>query len=130
MRHPLASHDRPRMITLDDEHPTPPFEQIRTQLADQIRAGTLAADQRLPSVRQLAADLRVATGTIARAYAALEAAGLISTSRGSGTRVRADQGLDDESRASARRFVHALQRRGVSLDDALSAVRAEWPRLP
>ncbi|TFD09283.1 GntR family transcriptional regulator [Cryobacterium sp. TMT1-66-1] len=118
------------MITLDDEHPTPPFEQIRGQLADQIRAGTLAADHRLPSVRQLAADLCVATGTIARAYAALEAAGLISTSRGSGTRVRADQCLDDESRASARRFVHALQQRGVSLDDALSAVRAEWPRLP
>ena len=114
------------MITIDDDLATPPFEQIRAQLADQIRAGTLGADQRLPSVRQLAADLRVATGTIARAYTTLEAAGLISTSRGSGTRVRPDQGVDNETRASARRFVQNLQRRGVDLDEALSAVRAEW----
>jgi len=117
------------MITIDEADPTPPFEQIRGQLADQIRSGTLAADQRLPSVRQLAADLRLATGTVARAYAALETAGLISTSRGSGTRVRADQGLDDDSLASARRFVQALNRRGVSLDEALSVVRIEWSRV-
>ncbi|TFD88993.1 GntR family transcriptional regulator [Cryobacterium serini] len=117
------------MITIDEDQATPPFEQIRAQLADQIRAGSLAADQRLPSMRQLATDLRVATGTVARAYAALEAAGLISTSRASGTRVRADQGIDDESRASARRFAQALHRRGVSLDDALSVVRAEWSRI-
>lgn len=116
------------MITIDEDQATPPFEQIRAQLADQIRAGSLVADQRLPSMRQLATDLRIATGTVARAYAALEAAGLISTSRGSGTRVRAGQGIDDESRASARLFAQALHRRGVSLDDALSAVRAEWSR--
>ncbi|WP_104128949.1 GntR family transcriptional regulator [Cryobacterium sp. Y57] len=116
------------MIAIDEDQATPPFEQIRAQVADQIRAGSLRADQRLPSMRQLATDLQIATGTVARAYAALEAAGLISTSRGSGTRVRAGQCIDDESRASARLFTQALHRRGVSLDDALSAVRAEWSR--
>ena len=116
------------MITIDDNNPTPPFEQIRGQLADQIRAGTLSAGQRLPSVRQLAVDLRVATGTVARAYSALETAGLLTTSRGSGTRVRPDQGIGAGALASARRFVQAQRREGASLDDALSAVRAEWAR--
>lgn len=116
------------MITIDDDDPTPPFEQVRSQLADQIRAGTLAADQRLPSVRQLAVDLNLATRTVARAYTALETAGLVSTSRGSGTRVRAGQSIDDDSRARARRFVQALNRQGVNLADAVSMIRAEWPR--
>lgn len=118
------------MITIDDGDPTPPFEQIRGQLADQIRAGTLAAGQRLPAVRQLAVDLRVAAGTVARAYSTLESAGLLTTSRGSGTRVRPDQELGADSRSSARRFVQAQRRDGASLDDALSAVRAEWARDP
>jgi len=115
------------MITIDDDDPTPPFEQVRAQLADQIRAGTLVADQRLPSVRQLAADLQLATGTIARAYTALETAGLVSTSRGSGTRVRADQGIDDNCRAQAQKFAQALNQHGLSLADAISLVRTEWP---
>lgn len=74
-------------------------------------------------MRQLAVDLRVAAGTVARAYSALETARLLTTSRGSGTRVRPDQKLGAESRSSARRFVQAQRRDGVSLDDALSAVR-------
>jgi DNA-binding transcriptional regulator YhcF (GntR family) len=39
-------------------------EGVRFQLADQIRAGWLVADQRLPSMRQLATDLRIATGIV------------------------------------------------------------------
>lgn len=63
------------MIVLDEDDPTPPFEQIRAQLADHIRSGSVVGGQRLPSVRQLAADLRHAGGTVARAYAALEGKG-------------------------------------------------------
>jgi GntR family transcriptional regulator len=65
----------------------PPFEQVRQQIADLIRLGTLAAGQRLPPVRQLAADLGLANGTVARAYQELEAAGLVVTRRAAGTRV-------------------------------------------
>ena len=115
------------MIIIDDDDPTPPFEQVRAQLAGQIRAGTLVANQRLPSVRQLAADLQLATGTIARAYTVLETASLVSTSRGSGTRVRADQGIDDNCRAQAKTFAQALHQQGLSLADAISLVRTEWP---
>ena len=114
------------MIILDDDDATPPFEQIRSQLANHIRAGTLEGGYRLPSVRQLAADLRVAAGTVARAYTALEADGLIESSRSSGTRVRMGQGVTAAARTAARTFIGAIRAEQVTLDEALSAVRAEW----
>jgi DNA-binding transcriptional regulator YhcF (GntR family) len=114
------------MIVLDDDDSTPPFEQIRSQLANHIRAGTLEGGYRLPSVRQLATDLRVAAGTVARAYTALEADGLIVSSRSAGTRVRTGQSVTASARSAARSFIGAILAEQVTLDEALSAVRAEW----
>ena len=74
-------------IVVDTASPTPPFEQIRAQLAALIRRGELAPDQRLPPVRQLAADLGLAVGTVARAYRELELTGQVTSRRGGGTRV-------------------------------------------
>jgi DNA-binding transcriptional regulator YhcF (GntR family) len=48
--------------------PTPPYEQLRRQLADLIGSGVLTTGDRLPPVRQLAADLGLAAGTVARTY--------------------------------------------------------------
>ena len=76
-------------VTVDGSDPTPPFEQIRRQLAALVRSGALEAGARLPTVRQLASDLEVAPGTVARAYKELEAAGYVETRRAAGTRVRA-----------------------------------------
>jgi DNA-binding transcriptional regulator YhcF (GntR family) len=74
-------------LTVDLEDPTPPFEQLRRQLAELIHTGALPPGTRLPTVRQIAADLALATGTVARAYRELEAAQLLVTRRGGGTRV-------------------------------------------
>ncbi|MFC2361320.1 MAG: GntR family transcriptional regulator, partial [Actinomyces dentalis] len=74
-------------VSLDTASPVPPFEQIRSRVAELIVSGALASGQRLPAVRQLAGDLRVAPGTVARAYKELETAGLLVTRRGAGTRV-------------------------------------------
>lgn len=74
-------------VTIDLVDPTPPFEQVRRQLTTFIETGQLPAGERLPSVRQLAADLGLATGTVARAYKELEGSGLVTTRRGGGTRV-------------------------------------------
>jgi DNA-binding transcriptional regulator YhcF (GntR family) len=74
----------PPQIVVDTDSPTPPYEQVRAQLADLIEHGV---DERLPPVRQLAADLRLATGTVARAYRELEQAGHVVSRRGGGTRV-------------------------------------------
>ncbi|MCT1458106.1 GntR family transcriptional regulator [Aestuariimicrobium sp. p3-SID1156] len=76
----LAIHIRP-----DD--PTPPFEQLRSQIEAAIATGALAAGTRIPPVRQLARDLGIAPGTVARAYKELESAGLVATARGAGTTV-------------------------------------------
>lgn len=116
------------MISVDATHPLPPFEQIRVQIADQIRSGALVAGQRLPSIRQLAGDLRVATGTVAKAYADLEASGLISSSRARGTIVRADQGLGAGLLHAAKEFVDAARQESLTLQDALGAIRSEWDR--
>jgi DNA-binding transcriptional regulator YhcF (GntR family) len=87
-------------LRLDQDDPTPPYEQLRRQLRAVIQSGTLAPQTRLPTVRQLAADLGVAAGTVMRAYAALEGEGLVVTRRGGGTAVSdAPPALSDEERA-------------------------------
>lgn len=111
------------MITIDEADPTPVFEQIRRQLSDEIRVGSLAPGHRLPSVRQLAGDLDIAAGTVARAYSELEAEGLLESSR-SGTRVKQVEIIPESAREAARQYIAALG--GVSLDDAIRAVRVEW----
>lgn len=80
-------------LRIDAADPTPPFEQLRRQLDELISTGGLVDGQRLPSVRQLAADLSLAAGTVARTYAELEKGGLVLSRRGAGTRVTAPQSL-------------------------------------
>jgi GntR family transcriptional regulator len=111
------------VIAIDEGDPRPPFEQIREQLTDQIRAGELSAGHRLPSVRQLAGDLHIAPGTVARAYSQLEADGLLESTR-AGTRVRAVEAISDEARAAARAYIDAVGAR--SLDEAIRVLRVEW----
>jgi GntR family transcriptional regulator len=75
------------VLTLDPDNPTPPYEQLRRQLADLITAGRLNPGDRLPPLRQLAGDLGVAVGTVARTYRELEQEGMLISRRGGGTRV-------------------------------------------
>ena len=87
------------LVTVDLRDATPPFEQIRTQIASLIAVGRLADGSRLPTVRSLASDLGVATGTVARAYKELEAAGLIESRRRLGTVVTHPPAGDGETKA-------------------------------
>ena len=75
------------LIFVDPANPTPPYEQVRRQLLDLVQAGTLRTGDRLPSLRQLAGDLGLAVGTVARAYSELESAGVVVSRRGAGTRI-------------------------------------------
>lgn len=56
---------------------TPPYLQIRDQLRRMIVSGSLPVGTRLPAIRHLATDLEVANNTVGRAYAELEAEGLV-----------------------------------------------------
>lgn len=118
------------MIRLDPHGPIPPYEQIRQQLADRIGDGQLTAGQRLPSIRQLAGDLRVAPGTVARAYTELETAGLIESSRARGTRVRDGSSVNAGLRDAAQEFARHARRQGLTQDAALGLVRAAWQQAP
>ena len=64
-------------VRIDQKSKIPPFEQLRAQIALQVSAGRLRPRQRLPTIRQLAAQLDLANGTVARAYRELEYSGVI-----------------------------------------------------
>jgi len=112
-------------IRVDTDDPTPPYEQIRASLAAEITSGRLPAGHRLPTVRQVAADLHVATGTAARAYRELEQAGLVETGRSLGTVVRPGNVVVPDRVEAATEFVNAV-RQFVTLEAALDAVRQAW----
>lgn len=65
------------LLTLEADSPTPPYERIAAQVRAQIMAGRLRVGDELPSVRQLARDLRVAPNTVVRAYGELERDGWV-----------------------------------------------------
>jgi GntR family transcriptional regulator len=63
----------------------PIYLQIEAQVKQAVAAGALARDEAMPSIRQLAAELRVNPNTVARAYSNLEREGTIRTVPGGGT---------------------------------------------
>ena len=123
----------PPSLRVDLTSPVPPYEQLRAQIAGLITVGALHPDDRLPSVRQLAADLGLAGGTVARAYRELEQAGLVEGRGRHGTVVRPDpekRGYRRELAAAADRMAAAARDLGVSDDAALAALRTALARPP
>lgn len=123
----------PTTLVVSASDPTPPYEQLRKQFTDMIQSGVLAPGDRLPPLRQLARDLGLAVGTVARTYRELEADGLLTSRRGGGTRV-ADkpprlplserrQRLDE----LATTYLHQTRQLGIDDRSALDAVRRALP---
>jgi len=73
------------IVEVDAQSPVPPYEQLRAQIATLAASGVLRSGDRLPTIRQLAGDLGLAAGTVARAYTELEAAGVLATQGRRGT---------------------------------------------
>ena len=72
-------------IQLDFRSGQPIYLQLVEQIRRLIASGELKSGDQLPTVRQLATDLRINFNTVARAYRLLDEAGLISTQHGRGT---------------------------------------------
>ncbi|REJ82232.1 MAG: GntR family transcriptional regulator [Acidobacteria bacterium] len=85
-----------RTITIDPRHATPIWRQIADQVHHQVGGGLLAAGDPLPSVRDLAVQLRVNPATVARAYRALVDVEVVEVRRGEGTFVAAARSSDTE----------------------------------
>jgi GntR family transcriptional regulator len=76
-------------ISIDPQDATPIYAQLERSLRAAIATGRMQPGDQLPTVRQLAVELRVNANTVARVYAELERAGVIETRRGVGSFISA-----------------------------------------
>ena len=120
------------LLTVDARLPTPLYAQLEQGIRAAVMTGRLAGGAQLPTVRQLAVDLRVNANTVARVYADLERAGVLETRRGVGTFVAAAQppagarrGREAELRALVRRWFDEAAARGYTEADVLRQVK-QW----
>ena len=123
------------IVEIDHSAAVPPYEQLRGQIARTILSGVLPPDTQLPAIRQLASDLGLAPGTVARAYRELERERLVTSRRRHGTVVarpesRADPGRADRVAAAARHYAALSAQLGLDADAALEHVRAALAQLP
>ncbi len=72
------------MLMINARDARPIYEQVRDEMRKLIMSGAIAADEKLPSVRELAASLAINPNTIQRAYRELESMGVIYTVPGKG----------------------------------------------
>ena len=116
-------------VSVDVTSPTPAYEQIRAQLTALVNSGALPAGTRLPPIRQLAKDLELAPGTVAKAYTLLERTGVASTHRRRGTIIadRAALAPDDRRKEvdkAASEFAQTVRLLNVDPDTARAAIDA------
>lgn len=106
-------------LHIDPQSGRPPFDQIRMQIIDAIRAGTLPPGTRLPTVRELAGELGLAVNTVARAYRELEAADIVETRGRHGTFVARVDPADAAMAAAARVYLDVAHGLGLGKVDAV-----------
>lgn len=113
------------VVSVDPSAKTPPYEQVRGELARKINDGTLAVGTKLPTVRGLAAEVGIAANTIARAYRELEEAGLLETKGRSGTFVSSSGDASKQrAREAAEEYAATTRALGLAPADALAIVKA------
>jgi len=114
-------HDAAFRFTVHPSSGVPIYRQVMDQVCALIAGGRLAPGEMLPSVRQLAAELQVNMMPISKAYARLEADGVIERVRGTGMRVRpmAARGSLADRREELRPLVEqaVIRARQLQLDD-------------
>ncbi|MFJ2958833.1 GntR family transcriptional regulator [Streptomyces sp. NPDC087270] len=117
-------------ITIDPDATTAPYEQVRGQIAEEARAGVLPVNYKLPTVRGLAEQLGLAANTVAKAYRALEADGVIETRGRHGTYIAAGDARTREVADAATTYAQRVRRLGLDRDAARAAMeealRAEY----
>jgi DNA-binding transcriptional regulator YhcF (GntR family) len=110
-------------IAIDSHSSTPPFEQLRSQVIAAVRSGELAHDTRLPTVRALAAELGLATNTVARAYRELERDSVIETRGRFGSFIAPNgDAAERHAESAADAFAARIEQLGVNRDEALVLV--------
>ncbi|GAA2741419.1 MULTISPECIES: GntR family transcriptional regulator [Kitasatospora] len=109
-------------LTVDHDSPTPPYEQVRAQIAERARSGELPVGLKLPTVRALAEELGLAANTVARAYRELEADGVVETHGRRGTLIAATGDTAHRlAAAAAAEYAERAARLGLTLEEAQAA---------
>jgi DNA-binding transcriptional regulator YhcF (GntR family) len=109
-------------ITIDADSATAPYEQLHRQIALEAREGRLPVGYKLPTVRGFAEQLGLAANTVAKAYRALEADGVIETRGRHGSFVAAGDARAREVAAAATAYVERTRRLGLDQQAARAAV--------
>jgi len=121
--------ERRLTIRLESDTAIPRFEQIRGQLSVMVAVGRLEPGARLPTVRNMAEQLELAPGTVARTYRELEHDGIVEGGGRQGTFVVDEPPHSEPLRerreriaAAANRFVFEVDQLGADLEAAHAAV--------
>jgi len=122
-------------ITINHNSGVPISEQIADQIKYLAVSGALAGNEKIPSVRGLASQLKLNPTTVARVYQQLEAEEIIFTQRGKGTFIAPRRsGLTDEEKqrrieGDIRKLVVEAGRLDLDFDDLLSLIGQEIEQL-
>jgi GntR family transcriptional regulator len=121
-----------RLLRIEPADPRPIWRQIEEGVQHLIASGALTAGAPVPSVRDLARDLRVNPATVSKAYQRLTDAGVLAVRRGDGTYVSAAPPVltFDERRRKLRdgavRFASLATTLGANDEEAAEALAAAW----
>ena len=117
------------IVAIDPRDKTPIYAQLERGLRAAIATGRLRPGDQLPTVRQLAVELRINANTVARVYVELERAGVLETRRGVGSFVAATPAQarprdehERRLRAFATRVLADAAAAGFTLDDVVAAL--------
>jgi GntR family transcriptional regulator len=123
------------MFQVDAKHPTPLYAQLERSIRFAIATGRLQIGDQLPTVRQLAVELRINANTVAKVYAGLERVRVVETRRGVGTFVIARpneaasrRDRDRHLRELADHFIAETHQRGFSIDDVIEHLESRRQR--
>ena len=104
------------MITVDYRDRRPLYQQLIDNIEALIASGLLAADEQLPSVRQLAVELAINPNTIQKAYSELDRRGVVYSVPGKGSFVSIDalEKIGDRRRLKLKEMMELMQEMFVS----------------
>lgn len=119
-------------INVQTKNGLPIYEQIERQIKEMIISGQLKEGEPLPSIRALAADVKISVITVKRAYEDLEKEGMIYSVQGKGfyvdnpdlQYVKEKETLGMEERLS--QWVSDAKKTGMTKQEALDALEILW----
>jgi GntR family transcriptional regulator len=128
----LPTGDKVLKIILSNRSGVPIYEQIKEQIKEAIFSGELREDALLPSIRQLARDLKISVITTARAYNDLQQEGFVVQMQGKGCYVLprntelARENALNKTEAGLQAAIAAAKTEGISKEEIIERLHLLW----